>query len=91
MRNWELNRQDEIRSLQARGIIPLYDEMERLEKVDGVTEEIEDQSTMRPMGIVAGLVNTPGQTAAEIVAEMVAGATRVLGSAGGFLKVGAKL
>lgn len=47
MRNWETNRQDEIKSLQAKGVIPLYHEMDKLEKVGGITEEIEDQSTLR--------------------------------------------
>ena len=40
----------------------------------------------RPMGVVAGLVNTPNQSAAEIVQEMMTGAARVLNSASGFLK-----
>lgn len=47
MRNWELNRQDEIKLLQARGIIPLQHELDKLEKAGGITEEIEDQSTLR--------------------------------------------
>jgi hypothetical protein len=66
-------------------------EMDHLEKINGITEEIEDQSTMRPMGQVSGLVNTPNQSAAEIVQDMMEGAVKVLGSAQGFLKVGAKL
>jgi hypothetical protein len=66
-------------------------EMDHLEKVNGITEEIEDQSTMRPMGQVSGLVNTPNQSAAEIVNEMMEGAVRVLGSAQDFLQVSAKL
>ena len=47
MRHWETERAEEIKSLQARGIIPLYHEMDKLEKSGGVTEEIEDQSTLR--------------------------------------------
>jgi NAD(P)H-dependent flavin oxidoreductase YrpB (nitropropane dioxygenase family) len=91
VRNWELNRSEELRKLQSQGIIPLYHEMDRLEKINGITEEIEDQSTMRPMGQVSGLVNTPNQSAEEIVNEMMEGAVRVLGTAQGFLKVGSKL
>jgi len=45
------------------------------------------------MGQVSGLVNTPNQSAAEIVKEMMDGAVKVLGSRGGLLKPagGAKL
>jgi NAD(P)H-dependent flavin oxidoreductase YrpB (nitropropane dioxygenase family) len=91
VRNWETNRGEEIKQLQAKGVIPLYHEMDRLEKIGGLTEEIEDQSTLRPMGQVSGLVNTPGQSAEEIVKEMMDGAVQVLGSVQGYLKVGAKL
>lgn len=38
------------------------------------------------MGQVSGLVNTPNQSAAEIVQEMMAGATQVLGSASTLLQ-----
>ncbi|EXJ68870.1 oxidoreductase [Cladophialophora psammophila CBS 110553] len=91
VRNWETNRRDEILDLQSKGIIALHHEMERLEKIGGITEEIEDQSTLRPMGQVAGLVNTPNQTAAEIVAEMMDGAVKVLSGAGAYLRPSAKL
>ena len=36
-----------------------------------MTDEIEDYAALRPVGIVAGSVNKAGQTAAEIVDEMV--------------------
>ncbi|KAJ4516453.1 hypothetical protein HRR83_001787 [Exophiala dermatitidis] len=88
VRNWELNRQDEIKLLQARGIIPLQHELDKLEKAGGITEEIEDQSTLRPMGIVSGLVNKPNQSAREIVDEMMTDAVRVLASAGNYLHGG---
>ncbi|KIX02422.1 uncharacterized protein Z518_08363 [Rhinocladiella mackenziei CBS 650.93] len=91
VRNWETNRQEEMKSLQSRGIIPLSHEMDRLEKINGITEEIEDQSTLRPMGVVSALVNTPNQSAGEIVKEMVDEAVRVLESAGGYLRPAAKL
>ncbi|KAK4937654.1 hypothetical protein LTR10_021800 [Elasticomyces elasticus] len=91
VRNWELNRQDELRSLQAEGTTALSHELDKLEKIGGITEEIDDQSTMRPMGVVSGLVNTPNQTAAEIVKEMVDDAARLLGGAGNYLKPVAKL
>jgi NAD(P)H-dependent flavin oxidoreductase YrpB (nitropropane dioxygenase family) len=91
VRNWETNRSEEIKQLTSKGIIPLYHEMDRLDKVNGITEEIEDQSTLRPMGQVSGLVNTPNQTAEEIVREMMDGAVKVLESAQGFLRVNSKL
>ena len=43
------------------------------------------------MGQVSGLVNTPNQSAAEIVQEMMEGAVKVLGSTSGYLKPSAKL
>ncbi|KAJ9609506.1 hypothetical protein H2200_005833 [Cladophialophora chaetospira] len=91
VRNWETNRAEEIKELTSKGIIPLYHDHDRLDKIGGFTEEIEDQSTLRPMGQVSGLVNTPGQTAGEIVKEMMDGAVKVLGSAQGYLRVGSKL
>lgn len=45
----------------------------------------------RPMGQVSGLVNTPNQSAAEIVEEMMQGAVQVLGSAQGYLRPSSKL
>ncbi|OCT51383.1 hypothetical protein CLCR_08709 [Cladophialophora carrionii] len=91
VRNWETNRSEEIRKLTSSGIIPLQHELDHLDKIGGITEEIDDQSTLRPMGQVSGLVNTPNQTAEEIVREMMDGAVKVLQSAQGFLRVGSKL
>ncbi|KAK7900827.1 hypothetical protein LTR67_003111 [Exophiala xenobiotica] len=86
VRNWETNRHDEIKALQAKGVIPLYHEMDKLDKIGGITEEIEDQSTLRPMGVVSAMVSTPNQPAAEIVREMMDEAVRMLGSASKFLR-----
>ncbi|KAK5261241.1 hypothetical protein LTR40_002610 [Exophiala xenobiotica] len=86
VRNWETNRGDEIKALQAKGVIPLYHEMDKLDKIGGITEEIEDQSTLRPMGVVSAMVNTPNQSAAGIVREMMDEAVRMLGSASKFLR-----
>ncbi|KAK5055991.1 hypothetical protein LTR84_012541 [Exophiala bonariae] len=91
VRHWETERAQEIKDLTSQGIIPLYHEFEKLEKENGLTEEIEDQSTLRPMGQVSGLVNTPNQSAAEIVKEMMDGAIKVLDSASGLLRPSAKL
>jgi len=45
----------------------------------------------RPMGIVAGLVNKPDQTAKEIVDEIVGQAAKLLGSAGNYVDSKSKL
>lgn len=47
VRHWETERAQEIKDLTSKGIIPLYHEFDKLEKVNGLTEEIEDQSTLR--------------------------------------------
>ncbi|KAJ1326817.1 nitronate monooxygenase [Microdochium nivale] len=89
--NWENNRQDEIKKLISQGIVPLPHELDRLHEEGKLTEEIEDQSAMRPMGIVAGSVNKPNQTAAEVVQEIVEQATSVLSGANDYLVVKTKL
>lgn len=45
----------------------------------------------RPMGIVAGLVNKPNQSAKEIVDEIVSEAADILSSAGQFVASKARL
>lgn len=45
----------------------------------------------RPMGVVAGLVNKEGQSAREIVDEIVEEATQLLGSANKYVIAQAKL
>ena len=45
----------------------------------------------RPIGIVAGSINKPGQTAAEIVDEMVKEAAQLLGAASTYLTPNSKL
>lgn len=51
----------------------------------------DDEFLHRPMGVVSALVNTPNQTAAEIVKEMMDQAVRVLGGASSLLKPSSKL
>ena len=45
--DWEKNRQEEIRSLTSRGIIPLEYELDKLHSEGGLTGEIEDQVALR--------------------------------------------
>lgn len=89
--DWENNRQAEIKELTSKGIVPLEHELERLHKEGKLTEEIEEAAALRPIGIVAGSVNKAGQTAAEIVDEMVNDAAKVLGGANNFLNSAPKL
>ena len=89
--NWETNRQVELKALQDQGILALDHELDRLAKEGKLTDEIEDQSTVRPAGIVAGLVNKEDQTAKEIVEEMSGEAYELLNGARKYVSAGSKL
>lgn len=89
--NWEKNRQDEIQSLQSKGILVLEHELDQLAKEGKITEEIEDQSACHPTGVAAALVNKPDQSAAEIVNEIVAEAYQHLSGASAYTARGSKL
>ncbi|KAJ5668462.1 uncharacterized protein N7477_007032 [Penicillium maclennaniae] len=71
IRDWELNRRSEIEKLQNEGKIVLDYELDRLAKEGKLTDEIEDLTTQRPMGCGAAMVTQEGQSAKEIVLEMV--------------------
>lgn len=45
IKNWEENRQGEIKELLGKGIVPLQWELEKYDKEGKSTEEIEDQTT----------------------------------------------
>lgn len=47
LRDWEENRQAEIRELTGKGVVPLEFELERLHREGTLTEEIEDAAAMR--------------------------------------------
>ncbi|KAK8035435.1 hypothetical protein PG993_010430 [Apiospora rasikravindrae] len=89
--DWEANRQGEIQDLTSRGLVPLEHELDKLDREGKLTEEIEEQAALRPIGIVAGSVNKPGQTAAEIVHEMVEEAAELLSAAPTYLAPTSKL
>ncbi|KAI1865071.1 uncharacterized protein JN550_008617 [Neoarthrinium moseri] len=89
--DWEVNRQAEIKDLTSKGILPLEHDLDRLHKEGKLTEEIEEQAALRPLGIVAGSVNKVGQTAAEIVREMVEEALQLLKGASGYVASPSKL
>ncbi|KAH9868166.1 hypothetical protein J1614_007238 [Plenodomus biglobosus] len=89
--DWEVNRQAEIKDLTERGIVPLEYELDKLHKEGKLTDEIEDAAALRPVGVVAGSVNKAGQTAAEIVDEIVQETLVALNSAALFVNPAAKL
>ncbi|KAI0007474.1 2-nitropropane dioxygenase [Xylariaceae sp. FL0662B] len=89
--DWEQNRQAEIKELTSKGIVPIEHELERLHAEGKLTEEIEDEAALRPMGVVAGLINKANQPAQEIVNEIVSEAAEILGSAGQFVTSKARL
>lgn len=47
VRDWEENRQAEIKKLTQEGIVPLEMELDKLHKEGKLTEEIEDQAVLR--------------------------------------------
>ncbi|KFY88588.1 hypothetical protein V500_06261 [Pseudogymnoascus sp. VKM F-4518 (FW-2643)] len=85
IKNWEDNRQGEIKELLGKGIVPLQWELEKYDKEGKSTEEIEDQTTFMPMGYVGGLVTQLNQPAGDIVREMVDQAYQLLRSPSKFV------
>lgn len=80
--NWEAHRAEEMRELQSKGIIVMEHQLDKLHSEGRLTEEIEDQTTLRPMGMVAARVKKRNQPAAEIVREMVEEAVDLMKGAG---------
>lgn len=89
--NWEKNRRAEIQDLEAKGMLVMEHEMDRLEKEGKLTDDIIEQSAVRPAGVVAALVNKRGQSAKQIVDEMNDEAYALLKGAGGYVAGKAKL
>ncbi|KIX98819.1 uncharacterized protein Z520_05280 [Fonsecaea multimorphosa CBS 102226] len=76
--DWETRRKEEMKALEGKGIVVMPHEMEKLHNRGELSEDIEDQAALRPMGYVSGLVNKADQTAAEIVTEMMEVASGLL-------------
>ncbi|KAF2429046.1 2-nitropropane dioxygenase [Tothia fuscella] len=89
--NWEANRQGEIKDLTSKGRVPIPWELEKLHEEGKLTEEIEDQAVLRPMGIVTGLIHKAEQPAADIVREIVEEACAVISQGNNCLRPAAKL
>lgn len=71
--NWEENRQDEIKSLTGKGILPVQHDAETHADDDEITDNIHPYL----MGVVAGMLKKT-TTAKDIVDEMVEGAAEML-------------
>lgn len=89
--DWEVNRQAEIKKLTDQGIVPLEFELDRLHKEGKLTDEIEDAAALRPIGVVGGSVNKPGQSAKQIVDEIVQETVVALNGAAVFVNPASKL
>ena len=89
--DWEKNRQAEIQELQSRGILVMDHEYDRLTKEGKSTDELEEEAAVRPAGVVAALVNTPNQSAKQIVDDMSNEAYKLLSGASRYVSGGSKL
>ena len=45
--DWEKNRQDEIKDLTSRGIVPIHHELDKLHEQGKLTDEIEEEAKLR--------------------------------------------
>ncbi|KAH0608638.1 uncharacterized protein H6S33_001772 [Morchella sextelata] len=75
--NWEENRQEEIKTLTSKGVIPVEHDIEELDKADKLDDDTMDNARPWLMGKVAAVVNDK-KPAKEIVEEMVAEAVVML-------------
>lgn len=68
--NWETNRQDEIKDLTSRGVLPVEHDMQKLEEADSLDDDMIDNARPFLMGKVAAVVNEK-KPAKQIIEEMV--------------------
>lgn len=67
-----------MRELQSKGIVVMEHQLDKQHSEGRLTEEAEDQTTRRPMGVVAARVKKRNQLGAEIVREMVEEAVELM-------------
>ncbi|KAJ3338895.1 hypothetical protein HDU93_008948 [Gonapodya sp. JEL0774] len=85
---WEEERREEIKDLTARGVVPIYHDIEVMTKEnDDLDPELMIQATPLLSGQVAGALSDI-LPAKQIVDEMVATAVQVLGGAARWVKKG---
>ncbi|KAI1333225.1 2-nitropropane dioxygenase [Xylariaceae sp. FL0255] len=89
--DWEENRQAEIRELTSQGILPVEHELDRLHAEGKLTDEIMEQAELRPMGVVAALINKADQPAKDIVDEIVTEAAELLAGASKYVSSKSRL
>jgi len=82
--NWEENRQEEIKQLTSKGVIPVEHDIETLDEKDELDDETMDSARPFLMGKVAAVVDQK-KPAKEIVEEMVAEAKAQLEKGGKML------
>lgn len=73
--NWEENRQNDIKDLTAKGVIPVEHDIERMG--DDIDDDTMDNARPFLMGKVAAVVNE-SKTAKQIIDEMVSEAAKVI-------------
>ena len=73
--NWEENRQNDIKELTNKGVIPVEHDIERMG--DDIDDETMDNARPFLMGKVAAVVNEK-KTAKQIIDEMVSVAAQVI-------------
>lgn len=73
--NWEENRQNDIKELTNKGVIPVEHDIERMG--DDIDDETMDNARPFLMGKVAAVVNEK-KTAKQIIDEMVSEAADVI-------------
>ncbi|KXS18441.1 NPD-domain-containing protein [Gonapodya prolifera JEL478] len=89
--NWETERSEQIRELTAKGVVPIYHDIEEITKDgDDVDPDLVIQAQPLLSGQVAGAL-TDVKPAKEIVDDMVSGAVKVLGGASTWVKSKGKL
>jgi NAD(P)H-dependent flavin oxidoreductase YrpB (nitropropane dioxygenase family) len=86
VRQWEEDRLEEQKKLLGQGRLPFDVDQEKLMAENKWTDEIEDQSTVRPMGMVSALVSKGGQKGGEIVEEIARETYEVLSRVGALVQ-----
>ena len=73
--NWEQNRQNDIKELTDKGLIPVQDELDKMG--DDIDDDTMDNARPFLMGKASAVVNEK-KSAKEIIDEMVQGAVDVI-------------
>jgi NAD(P)H-dependent flavin oxidoreductase YrpB (nitropropane dioxygenase family) len=88
--DWEENKAAEIKKLTSSGVIPVYHDMERMQKEGNVDETMMIEARPLLMGQVAGVIDNI-LPAKQIIDEMVSDAVKQIKQMNGLISAGAKL